>query len=88
MGSFKQLPLFQFPTQQVIDNHITVQESAETTGYNVQYLQQLLRTDKLEAIKIGQILLINLASMQAYFSCAISSNDMRCGPIGHWQPPF
>ena len=88
MSSFKQPPLFQFPTQQIIDNHITVQEAAEITGYNVQYLRRLLRAGKPEAIKIGQIWLINLASLQAYFSRAISSNDMRCGPKKPWQPPF
>ena len=80
--------LSQISTLQVIDNHITVQEAAEITGYNIQYLRRLLRTGKMEAIKIGQIWLVNLASLQAYFSCAISSNDLRFGPKGPWQPPF
>ena len=71
-----------------IDNHITVQEASEITGYNVQYLRRLLRAEKLEAIKIGQIWLVNLASLQVYFSSAISSNDMRFGPKGPWQAPF
>ena len=88
MSSFNQQTLPNFQTQQVIDNHITVQEAATITGYNVQYLRRLLRAEKLEAIKVGQIWLVNLTSMQAYFSRSISSNDMRCGPKGSWQPPF
>ena len=34
--------LFDIPIQQVIDNHITVKEAAEITGYNAQYLRRLL----------------------------------------------
>jgi excisionase family DNA binding protein len=80
-------PLSEKPPQ-VIDNHITVQEASEITGYNVQYLRRLLRAEKLDAIKVGQIWLINLASLQIYFIHAISSNDLRCGPKSPWQPPF
>ena len=76
------------PALQVIQNHITVQEAAEITGYNAQYLRRILRAGKLDAMKIGQIWLVNLASLQDYFSSAISSNDMRFGPKGPWQPPF
>jgi excisionase family DNA binding protein len=75
-------------TLQVIHNHITVQEASVITGYNAQYLRRILRAGKLDAIKIGQIWLVNLTSLQAYFSSAISSNDMRFGPKGPWQPPF
>jgi excisionase family DNA binding protein len=88
MSSFNQQTLSNFQTQQVINNHITVQEAAEITGYNVQYLRRLLRAEKLEAIKIGHIWLIDLTSLQAYLSRAISSNDLRCGPKSPWQPPF
>ena len=70
------------------NRHVPVQVAAELTGYNIQYLRRLLRAGKLEAIKIGQIWLVNLASLQAYFSSAISSNDLRFGPKGPWQPPF
>jgi len=80
--------LSQFSTLQVIDNHITVQEAAEITGYNIQYLRRLLRNGKLEAIKIGQIWLVDMVSLQDYFGSALSSNDMRFGPKRSWQPPF
>jgi hypothetical protein len=75
-------------TEQVIANHISVQAATEISGYNAQYLRRLLRTGKLEGVKVGQVWLIDMASLQTYFSCALSSNDMRYGPKGTWQPPF
>jgi len=47
------------PTLQVIHNHITVQEAAEITGYNTLYLRLILRAGKLDAMKIGQIWLVD-----------------------------
>ena len=78
----------QFTTTQLINNHITVQVAAEITGYNVQYLRRLLRAQRMEAIKIGQIWLVDLVSLQEYFGSALRSNDMRFGPKRSWQPPF
>ena len=77
-----------FSTEQIIVNHISVQAATEISGYNTQYLRRLLRAGKLDGVKVGQVWLIDLASLQTYFSCAISSNDLRCGPKGAWQPPF
>jgi hypothetical protein len=37
MISLNTQTLSEIPTLQVIDNHITVQEAAEITGYNAQY---------------------------------------------------
>jgi hypothetical protein len=76
------------PAEQVIVNHISVEEATTISGYNAQYLRRLLRAGKLAGVKVGQVWLIDLASLQTYFSCAISSNDMRFGPKGAWQPPF
>jgi len=44
-------------------------------GYNVQYLWRLLRAGKLDAIKIGQIWLISLASLEAYFFLRTTTDD-------------
>ncbi|MFC2055693.1 hypothetical protein ACFLV7_15560 [Chloroflexota bacterium] len=74
--------LSNFSTTKVINNHITVQEAAKITGYNIQYLRRLLRIRKLDAIKIGQIWLVDLISLQDYFGSALSSSDMRFGPKG------
>jgi excisionase family DNA binding protein len=88
MYSLNTQNLSNFSATKVINNHITVQEAAEITGYNIQYLRRLLRKGKLEAIKIGQIWLVDLVSLQEYFGSALSANDMRFGPKGSWQPPF
>jgi hypothetical protein len=77
-----------FSSDRVIVNHISVQAATEISGYNAQYLRRLLRDRKLEGIKVGQVWLIDLASLQTYFSSALSSNDLRYGPKGAWQPPF
>ena len=75
-------------TEQVIVNHISVQAATEISGYNSQYLRRLLRAGKLDGVKVGQVWLIDLGSLQTYFSCALSSDDLRCGPKGAFQPPF
>ena len=67
-------------TEQVIANHISVEQATTISGYNTQYLRRLLRAGKLAGVKIGQVWLIDLASLQTYFSFAISSNDLRYGP--------
>jgi len=52
---------------------------AEVTGYNDQYLRRLLRAGRLDAIKIGQVWLVNLESLEAYLTSKVSSSDRRCG---------
>ena len=68
-------------TEQVIVNHISVQAATEISGYNAQYLRRLLRTGKLDGVKVGQVWLIDLASLQTYFSCALNSIDDIAEPI-------
>ena len=68
-------------TEQVIVNHISVQAATEIVGYNAQYLRRLLRTGKLDGVKVGQVWLIDLASLQTYFSCALNSIDDIAEPI-------
>ena len=41
-------------TEILVEKYITVQAAAEITGYNIQYLRRLLRSGKLEGIKIDQ----------------------------------
>jgi len=80
MSSLNTQTLSKISTLQIIDNFITVQTAAEITGYNPQYLRRLLRAGKLEAIKIGQIWLISLASMDTYWLIHSKTDDRRCGP--------
>ena len=68
------------PNSIQLTHYVTVQAAAEMTGYNVQYLRRLLRAGKLGGIKIGQVWLISLASLAAYFQQAEEAVDRRCGP--------
>jgi hypothetical protein len=88
MSAFNTQVLSVFPSNQVIANHISVQAATEISGCYAQYLRRLLHAEKLDGIKVGQVWLIDLVSSQNYFSCALSSNDLRYGPKGAWQPPF
>ena len=64
----------------LVEKYISVQAAAEVTGYNIQYLRRLLRAGKLEGIKIGQIWLIEMESLEMYLQQVESSSDRRYGP--------
>ena len=40
----------------LLEKHISVQPAADVTGYNMQYLHQMLRSGTLKGVKIGQIM--------------------------------
>jgi excisionase family DNA binding protein len=77
MFSFK--PQFGSP-EVVLEKHISVKAAAEFSGYNVQYLRRLLRNGRLEGIKIGQVWLIEMASLDHYLRNGNLQRDRRCGP--------
>ena len=64
----------------LIKEHLSVQATFEATGYNIQYLRRLLRSGTLEGIKIGQIWLIEMQSLEMYLQHVESTSDQRCGP--------
>ena len=64
----------------LINGHVTVQAAADVTGYNIQYMRRLLRSGTLEGIKIGQIWLIEIQSLETYLQHVESTSDRRCGP--------
>jgi excisionase family DNA binding protein len=64
----------------LIKEYLTVQAASEATGYNIQYLRRLLRSGNLEGIKIGQIWLIEMQSLESYLQHGKSTSDRRCGP--------
>ncbi len=70
----------QFHTGIFINRHITVQAAADITGYNIQYLRRMLRSGTLEGVKIGQMWLIEMDALEAYFKRVESTSDRRCGP--------
>ena len=59
---------------------VTIQAAAGATGYNLQYLRRLLRVGKITGIKLGQMWLIEFASLEAYLQLKTNSLDKRCGP--------
>jgi hypothetical protein len=64
----------------LVEKYISVQAAAEVTGYNIQYLQRILRAGKLEGIIIGQIWLIEMESLETYLQHVETTADLRCGP--------
>ena len=50
----------------LIHQNITVQGTADVTGYNIQYLRRMLRSGALKGIKIGQMWLIDMESLGKY----------------------
>ena len=62
------------------ETHISISAATKTTGYNAQYLRRLLRNDKLQGEKIGQIWLIKLSSLQEYLQQVELASDQRFGP--------
>lgn len=62
--------LFQNSIGILLEKYITVQAAAEVSGYNAQYLRRLLRSRKLDGIRIGQVWLIKLESLAAQLEWA------------------
>jgi len=69
-------------TSVVVNNHISVQVVAGSSGYSLQYIRRLLRCGKLVGLKIGQVWLIDKADFKAYLDKAIQTSDRRFGPQG------
>ena len=67
----------------VLDRHISVKAAAEFSGYSIQYLRRLLRSGWLDGVKIGQVWLIKLASMEMYLRNGQMVRDRRHGPRRH-----
>ncbi len=63
----------------LIDRHISVQAASEVTGYNIQYLRRILLSGKLDGIKIGQIWLIEMQSLESFLQHVESTSGRRCG---------
>jgi excisionase family DNA binding protein len=66
----------------VLERHLSVRAASQHFGYNQQYLRRLLRAGRLHGVKIGQVWLIKLASLEAHLRKAQLSRDQRCGPQG------
>lgn len=76
---FSYNPLFGSP-EAVLEKHISVKAAAEISGFSIQYLRRLLRNDRLEGTKIGQVWLIKMASFESYLRRGQMLCDRRHGP--------
>ena len=65
---------------QVLNNHISVQVAASYSGYSTQYLRRLLRSNRLEGVKIGQMWLVEKNTLDLYVAQTQRSSDRRFGP--------
>lgn len=63
-----------------LDNHMSIQAAAEYSGYNEQYLRRLAKAGAVKGIKIGQMWLVTVDSLDAYLKSIRDVNDRRFGP--------
>jgi hypothetical protein len=66
------------------NSYIDVQKASKQSGYSAQYLRKLLRHEKVQAIKIGQLWLIVYQSLREYIEVASTTEDHRYGPRVSW----
>jgi hypothetical protein len=63
-----------------INNQTSVKDASTLSGYSMQYIRRLLRLDRLEGIKIGQVWLVEINSLDEYLNHALKSDDQRYSP--------
>jgi len=64
----------------VFNNCISVKDAAEYSGYSQQYLRRLLRLGKPSGLKLGQVWLIKMVSLERFLEQVEISKDYRFGP--------
>jgi hypothetical protein len=64
----------------VYNNCISVKAASKYSGYSQQYLRRMLRLGKLTGLKLGQVWLVDLNSLESYLSLALNSEDQRFSP--------
>jgi excisionase family DNA binding protein len=64
----------------VLDNYMSIYAAAEYSGYNPQYFRRLMRRGDIEGIKVGQVWLVKIDSLDAYLKNIRKSDDRRYGP--------
>jgi excisionase family DNA binding protein len=63
----------------LVSKHITVQAASDVTGYNIQYLRRILRSGQLKGVKIGQMWLIDMDSLEKYLTYVETTSGRRFG---------
>jgi len=75
------------PLNDVLHNHISVRKASEHSGYSEQYLRRMLRTGRIDGLKVGSTWLINMSSIRTHLVQAEDAQDRRFGqrsPIRQW----
>ena len=76
--------LSQIPKNNLSSNdaktYMSIKSASTKFGYCSQYLRRLLRENRLEGIKIGQMWFIHVTSLSDYVDISRSFNDHRFGP--------
>ena len=65
---------------QVLNNLMSIQMAATYSGYSLQYLRRLLRSSRLEGVKLGQMWLVDKGALDIYIEKAQDATDQRFGP--------
>ena len=60
---------------ETVETYIPVNEACKLPGYNQQYLRRLLRQEKLEGIKVGQVWLIERLSLENHLLVCNQAQD-------------
>ena len=60
--------------------YIPVKEASQRVGCSQQYLRRLLRQEKLGGIKVGQVWLLEVVSLETYLGLLNELLDRRCRP--------
>lgn len=64
----------------ILEKCISVKDAAKYSGYSQQYLRRLLRNKKLIGLKVGQLWLIEVESLERLLIIVINSKDQRFEP--------
>ena len=68
------------PEESQQDSYMSVQAAAEFSGYSLQYLRRLVNGGAIDGTRIGQVWLVNVASLKAYLKDVRKTQDRRYGP--------
>jgi hypothetical protein len=64
----------------VLDNHMSIQATAEYFGYNLQYLRRIVHKGDVRGVKVGQVWLVHVACPDAYLKRVQNTDDRRYDP--------
>ena len=62
---------------------ITIEQAARQSGYNEQYIRRLMRSGKINGVKVSRIWLVEADSLAEYLKAVRSTqmDDARFGPL-------